>query len=290
MTMKVESAPDPDRYRAALSATALAVSGAATFGAGINHFLGPEKTLQYVAGYVVEMSLSVDNLFVFLLLFKFFKVPFDSQNRVLSYGILGAVVMRAIFIALGETAMVLFRPVLLGFAAILLFSSFKLLSEGESDEVEDLSENWVVSFASDTLNATDTYDGDKFFTSVKGVRRATRLLLVLVCIELSDVIFAIDSIPAVFAITKDPFIVYTSNIWAIVNLRSLFTLLSSAVDDLQYLRPAVALVLGFVGAKIGGEFLGFDLSTEVSLGVIVGLLGIGIAASLVERSADGKAP
>ncbi|CAM9752427.1 unnamed protein product, partial [Ascophyllum nodosum] len=200
--MKVESAPDHDIYGAALTTTALAVSGAAAFGVGIDHFLGTEKALQYVAGYVVEMSLSVDNLFVFLLLFKFFKVPFDSQSRVLSYGILGAIVMRAIFIALGETAMAMFHPVLLGFAGILLFSSYKLISEGESDAADDLSENWIVSLASETLDATDSYDGDNFFTSVKGVRRATPLLLVLACIELSDVVFAIDSIPAVFAITK----------------------------------------------------------------------------------------
>ncbi|CAM9394190.1 unnamed protein product, partial [Hapterophycus canaliculatus] len=211
------------------------------------------------------------------------QVPFDNQNRVLTYGILGAVVMRAIFIALGEAAMNVFHPVLLGFAAILIYSSYKLLTEGEGDEEEDLSDNKLIAFASSTLDATDSYDGELFFTMVDGVRRATPLLLVLVCIELSDIVFAVDSIPAVFGVTKDPFIVYTSNIWAILNLRSLFTLLSSAVEDLVYLRPAVAVVLGFVGAKLGSEFFGYCVSTELSLGIITGLLATGVGASLIER-------
>eukprot|EP00752_Nemacystus_decipiens_P012890 g11410.t1 len=282
-SMKVEEA-DPDRYGNALATTAAVTMGASLFGLGINEMLGVDKALQFFAGYVVELSLSVDNLFVFLLLFKFFQVPFENQPRVLTYGILGAVVMRAIFIGLGEAAMSVFHPILLGFAAILIFSSYTLLVEGE-DEEEDLSDNKLIAFASSALDATDSYDGANFFTMVDGVRRATPLLLVLACIELSDIIFAVDSIPAVFAVTKDPFIVYTSNIWAILNLRSLFTLLSSAVEDLVYLRPAVAIVLGFVGAKIGGEFFGFDVSTELSLGVITGLLGGGIGLSLLERQA-----
>ncbi|CAM9743269.1 unnamed protein product [Ectocarpus sp. 13 AM-2016] len=189
--------------------------------------------------------------------------------------------MRAIFIGLGEATMSVFHPILLGFAGILLYSSYTLLSESEGDGDEDLSDNKLIAFASSTLDATESYDGDKFFTMVDGVRRATPLLLVLVCVELSDIVFAVDSIPAVFAVTKDPFIVYTSNIWAILNLRSLFTLLASAVEDLVYLRPAVAAVLGFVGCKIGGEFFGYDVSTELSLGIITGVLAAGVAASLI---------
>ncbi|CBJ26580.1 conserved unknown protein [Ectocarpus siliculosus] len=189
--------------------------------------------------------------------------------------------MRAIFIGLGEAAMSVFHPILLGFAGILLYSSYTLLSESEGDGDEDLSDNKLIAFASSSLDATESYDGDKFFTMVDGVRRATPLLLVLVCVELSDIVFAVDSIPAVFAVTKDPFIVYTSNIWAILNLRSLFTLLASAVEDLVYLRPAVAVVLGFVGCKIGGDFFGYDVSTELSLGIITGVLAAGVAASLI---------
>ncbi|CAN0455962.1 unnamed protein product [Laminaria digitata] len=211
------------------------------------------------------------------------QVPLGNQNRVLTWGIIGAVVMRAIFIALGEVAMDVFHPVLLGFAGVLLFSAYTLLAEGDDGGDEDLADNKVVAFAANILDATDSYDGDKFFTVADGVRRATPLLLVLVCIELSDVIFAVDSIPAVFAVTKDPFIVYTSNIWAILNLRSLFTILSSAVEDLVYLRPAVAVVLGFVGGKLGAEFFGYDVSIETSLGVITGLLGAGVGFSLLER-------
>lgn len=285
MKLEVGGAPDeadPEPYRDALATTALAVSGAAAFGAGINQFMGAEKAVQFFAGYVVELSLSVDNLFVFLLLFEYFKVPLPFQHRVLSWGILGAVVMRALFIALGEAAMSVFDPVLLAFAGILIFSSYKLWTEDDSGD-EDLSDNGIVAFASKFLNASDSYDGDKFFTVVDGVRRATPLLLVLLCIELSDVVFAVDSIPAVFAVTKDPFIVYTSNVWAILNLRSTFTLLANAVEDLPYLRPAVAIVLAFVGFKLGGEYFGYDISTEASLGIIFAILCSGVGISIISK-------
>ncbi|CAM9523148.1 unnamed protein product [Discosporangium mesarthrocarpum] len=281
MTMKRVS--DPERYRQAITNTALAVGGAAAFGAGIQQFMGNDLSLQFVAGYLIEMSLSVDNLFVFLLIFRYFKVPAEYENRVLSWGIIGAVVMRAVFIALGEAALSVFQPVLLGFAGVLIFSSYKLLTEGDEDGEDDLSGNQVIKLSSKLLDAVEEYDGNRFFTMVDGIRRATPLLLVVLCLEISDIIFAVDSIPAVFGISKDPFIVYTSNIWAILNLRSLFTLLSSAMEDLPFLRPAVAIVLGFVGAKLGAEFFGFDVSTVTSLGVICALLAGGIGLSLVDR-------
>lgn len=233
--MRVESAPDPERYGAALTTTALVVSGATAFGAGVNQFMGADKALQYFAGYVVELSLSVDNLFVFLLLFNYFKVtskccygaidryytgvcrigigptvdstrrslcrtsiaetsflcgvgpviyvqmqvPLDYQKRVLSWGILGAVVMRAVFIALGETAMNLFHPVLLGFAGVLIFSSYKLWSEEDDDNGGDLSENAIVALASKFLDATESYDGDNFFTMVRATCAAVANAVVI---------------------------------------------------------------------------------------------------------------
>jgi TerC family integral membrane protein len=320
------AASEPGKYKQAMVNTALSVGAAVAFGAGIGVMEGSTKALEFFAGYVVEQSLSVDNIFVFLLLFEYFKVPLPYQDRVLKWGIIGAVVMRGAFIAVGKAALEQFEPVLLVFAGILLVSAFKLLTQGEEEADEDLADNQIVALSRKLLKATDEYDGDKFFTMVScdallavkklfrillppltqyikhtqvltkalalhlseqvdGVRRATPLLLVLVCIELSDIVFAVDSIPAVFGVTKDPFIVYTSNIFAIVNLRSLFTVLANAVDDLPYLRPAVAIVLGFVGAKLGAEYFGYDISTGLSLGVITGLLSGGVGLSLYEKRA-----
>ena len=188
----------------------------------------------------------MDNLFVFLLLFDYFRVPLAFQGRVLQWGIIGAVVLRGVFIALGVVALEKFRAVLLVFAAVLLASSGKLLLElssgGGDDEEEDLSENAIVQLATKYISTTDEYDGDRFFTTVVtttttpdasqpsgwadvevAVRKATPLLLALVCVELTDVVFAVDSVPAVFGVTEDPFIVFSSNMFAILGLRSLFT-------------------------------------------------------------------
>lgn len=268
-------------YRKALAQTALLTLAAALFGGGIWYYMGEEKALEYFAGYILEESLSVDNLFVFVLLFEYFQVPAAFQGRVLSWGIFGALVFRGIFVGLGAVCISQFQGVLLGFAGILLFSSFQLFTEGDDDDGgEDLSENAVVQFASKVIDATDEYDGDRFFTSVDGARRATPLLLVLACIELSDVVFAVDSVPAVFGVTHDPFIVYSSNIAAILGLRALYSVLARAVGDLPYLKPAVALVLGFVGCKMIGDYFGFEISTEASLAVIASILGSGVAISI----------
>ncbi|CAM9389646.1 unnamed protein product [Chrysoparadoxa australica] len=278
--------PDPDRYKRALTSTALSVAAAGVFGASVWQLMGSSSGLEFFAGYVVEQSLSVDNLFVFVLLFDFFKVPLQYQNKVLTWGIAGAVVMRAVFIALGEAAMEVFQPVLLVFAAILIVSGYQLFVEEEEDE--DLSENKIVQWSQSALKATDFYDEDNFFTVVDGLRRATPLLLVTICIELCDIVFAVDSIPAVFGVTKDPFIVYTSNIFAILNLRSLYTVLATAVGDLQYLRPAVAVVLSFVGCKLGGEYFGYEVSTGLSLAIITALLASGVGASLIAKPTGGE--
>eukprot|EP00611_Tribonema_gayanum_P004853 TRINITY_DN14088_c0_g1_i1.p1 TRINITY_DN14088_c0_g1~~TRINITY_DN14088_c0_g1_i1.p1 ORF type:complete len:366 (+),score=122.88 TRINITY_DN14088_c0_g1_i1:51-1100(+) len=267
LNMPRDETPDPDRYKVAVRNSLISIAAAAAFGAGISVVQGSEAAVGYFAGYVVEQSLSVDNLFVFLLLFEYFNVPISYQQRVLRWGIVGAVILRGVFIALGEAALESFQPVLLGFAAILMVSAYKLFTEEEGGEA-DLTDNQVVQFSSKLLKATDQYDGDKFFTMVDGVRRATPLLLVLVCVELSDLVFAVDSIPAVFGCTRDPFLVYTSNIFAILNLRSLYTVLSNAVGDLEYLRPAVAGVLAFVGAKLAAEYFGYEVDTLLSLGVI----------------------
>uniref|UniRef100_A0A7S0W8F8 Uncharacterized protein n=1 Tax=Hemiselmis tepida TaxID=464990 RepID=A0A7S0W8F8_9CRYP len=159
--------------------------------------------------------------------------------------------------------------------------------DDDDDEDDDLSDNEVVKFASSIVKSTKAYDGDNFFTTVDGVRRATPLLLVVVCVELSDVLFAVDSIPAIFGVTEDPFIIFTSNIFAILGLRALFQVVAKLMENLAYLEQAVAIVLGFVGVKMMAEFGGVEISEEAALAVVVSVLGAGVAASLVKNSQEG---
>lgn len=286
---------ESEDYASALKTTGLWVAAAAAFGLGIGATMGTDSLVEYFTGYVLEESLSVDNLFVFILLFKYFKVPLEFQKRVLTYGIAGAIALRGAFISAGLVAIQSFRPVLLAFAGFLIFTSFKILtSDGDDDDDEDLSENSVVKLGNQLIQSTESYDEDKFFTTVDGVRRATPLLLVLFCVEVSDLLFAVDSIPAVFGVTQDPLIVFTSNIFAIAGLRSLYQVISKLVQNLEYLEPAVGLVLGFVGLKMIGEFLGMDVPAELSLGVVIALLSGGVGLSMFKREdeedgTDGEA-
>jgi len=259
---------------------AAVVGAACAFGAFVGATQGADKASEYFAGYLLEQSLSVDNLFVFVLVFDYFKVPIARQNRVLNYGIWGAVIMRAIMIGAGVEIIEHFEPILLVFAGILIFSSYKLLAEGDEEEDEDMGENAIVKFCSGLIPVSSEYEGDNFWTVQNGVKMATPLLLVLAVVEVSDVVFAVDSIPAVFGVTKDPFIVYTSNMFAILSLRQLFGLVSKAVGELEYLQTAVALVLGFIGVKMVAEFAGFHVPTDASLAVVASMLGGGVAASV----------
>ncbi|KAL1523673.1 hypothetical protein AB1Y20_018607 [Prymnesium parvum] len=248
---------------------------------------GQQATLDFFTGFLVEKSLSVDNLFVFLMLFQYFKVPERHTQRVLTWGIFSALVLRGIMIMVGVAAVQRFRWVLLIFALVLVVSAYKML--GEEEDAQDLSENYVMRIARWLVDATDQYDGDRFFTTVGTKRRATPMLVVLICIELSDVIFAVDSIPAVVGITQDAFIVYSSNAFALLALRSLYLLLSRSIQQLHYLRHAVALILGFVGVKMVLEFVHLHLSSALSLCVILSLLAIGALASMARnRASAGK--
>jgi len=272
---------DNDDEKSSMTEVALWVGAACLFGAGIGFVQGVDKASEYFAGYLLEQSLSVDNLFVFILVFDYFKVPEATQPKVLSYGIIGAMIMRAAMIIAGVTAIEDFEPVLLVFAGILIFSSYKLLANNEEEEEEDLKDSAIVKFCSSMIPVSDEYDGDKFWTTAKdGVTKmATPLLLVVAVIELSDVVFAVDSIPAVFGVTKDPFIVYTSNIFAICGLRSLFGFVSAFVSELEYLETSVAVVLGFIGVKMIADYAGYSMSTEDSLAVVATMLTGGVAAS-----------
>ena len=273
-----------------MNEVALWVGAACLFGAGIGFVQGVDKASEYFAGYLLEQSLSVDNLFVFILVFDYFKVPESTQPKVLSYGIVGAMIMRAAMILAGATAIEDFEPVLLVFAGILIFSSYKLLANNEEEEEEDLKDSAIVTFCSSMIQVSDEYDGDNFWTTAKdGVTKmATPLLLVVAVIELSDVVFAVDSIPAVFGVTKDPFIVYTSNIFAICGLRSLFGFVSAVVSELEYLETSVAVVLGFIGVKMVADYAGYPMSTEASLAVVATLLSGGVAASYLFPSAPAE--
>lgn len=258
------------------------VGAAIAFGGGIWYTQGAIKAQEYFAGYLLEQSLSVDNLFVFVLVFGYFKTPPAAQSKALTYGIITAAVLRAVMIILGIDLIQSFRPVLVFFAGILIFTSYKLLTGvGDSDD-DDLKDNMVVKFCQRWIKVSDDYDGSNFFTTTaSGVREATPLLLVLAIIELSDVLFAVDSIPAVFGVTLDPFIVYTSNLFAIVSLRQLFGFVSTMMTELRFLDKAVATVLGFIGLKMLVGFADVEIPTGASL-LFVGLvLGGGVAASVL---------
>jgi TerC family integral membrane protein len=283
-----ETVEEASEGEGSMTEVALWVGAATLFGLGVGATMGAGKAEEYFSGYLLEQSLSVDNLFVFVLVFDYFKVPMKQQQKVLSYGIGGAMAMRAAMIVAGYEAVTNFKPVLLVFAGILIFSSYKLITEEEEEE-EDMSENAIVKFCSNLLPVSEEYDGDNFFTEVRNdetgemIKMATPLLLCLCVIELSDVVFAVDSIPAVFGVTQDPFIVYSSNIFAILGLRSLFAFVAVMVAELEYLQTAVAAVLGFVGCKMVAEFGGVEVSTEASLAVVVGMLGAGVALSLTKK-------
>jgi len=258
------------------------------FDAGVWALKGSTDALDFLTAYVVEDSLSVDNLFVFLLIFRYFKVPPQLVDTCLNYGIAGAIVLRGFFIFVGLAAVNAFSPVLFVFSGFLLFSSYQLLAGDEGDDDEDEIPE-VVTGLLEKLPLSGTFEGEKFFTSgTDGTGTlATQLTATLTCIALCDVIFAVDSIPAVLAINDDPFVIYSSNIAAVLGLRSLYQLLSVAVSDLVYLEKAVAIVLGFVGLKLGLEVCGVEVSSGLSLGVIFSTLSGGVLLSL-SADADDK--
>ncbi|KMZ65978.1 integral membrane TerC family protein [Zostera marina] len=258
------------------------ISAAVVFGIGLGIKDGAGKASEFFAGYLLEKSLSVDNLFVFVLIFKYFKVPKECQGRVLSYGIAGAVVFRGIMIGLGSATLQRFEAVNLFLALILLYSAYKLFVIKE--EADDLSKNYIVKTCQKIIPVTSFYDGDRFFTIQDGIRKATPLLLTAAVLELSDIAFAIDSIPAVFGVTRDPFIVFSSNIFAILGLRSLFRLISEKMSELEYLPPAIGVVLAFIGTKMIADFFGYHVSTELSLCFVAASLGTGFTLSIFKKS------
>ena len=234
-----------------------------------------------MTGYLVEESLSVDNLFVFLLLFTYFAVPDHYQHRVLFWGIVGAVIMRGVFIAAGITLLENLHWVIYIFGAFLVYTGIRLTRQKEKEmEPEN---NPVLKVFRRFVPITDKYHGNRFFVKDMGKRLATPLLVVLIVIETTDIVFATDSVPAVLAITRDPFIVYTSNIFAILGLRALYFALAAAIKRLRYLNYGLAVILTFLGVKmiISAEFFHIEIPVLASLGVVLGILALTAIASLL---------
>lgn len=264
--------------RQALWLSAFWIALSLTFNGWIYYEMGSQKAMEFLAGYLLEKSLSVDNLFVFLLIFGYFKVPSEVQHYVLFLGVLGALVLRAIFIVLGLGLVQKFSWVLYIFGALLIISGLKLL-RGKSEEEEN-PENALVRAVRARLPLCEGYHGQKLFIVEDGVRKVTPLFIVLIAIETSDVMFAVDSIPAVFGVTKDPFIVYTSNVMAILGLRSLYFALAGLMEYFHYLNYGLAAILIFIGLKMLGEHY-IDLSTPIELAIIGLLLTVPIVASVL---------
>ncbi|HEY0404302.1 MAG TPA: TerC family protein [Pyrinomonadaceae bacterium] len=235
-------------YREAAIWSAVWVSLAAIFSAIVFGHLGHQKGLEFVSGYLIELSLSVDNLFIFLLIFAFFKVPSKFQHRVLFWGVIGALVMRITMIFLGTALIKQFHWLIYIFGAFLVFTGIRMFSQEETDIQPEA--NPIVRLVTRFVPITRHYEGEKFFTIENGRRTGTLLLLVLLIVEVSDLIFAVDSIPAIFGVTTDTFIIYTSNVFAILGLRSLYFLLAGVVEKFHYLKMGLAVVLTFIGIKM----------------------------------------
>jgi tellurite resistance protein TerC len=239
------------------------------------------KTMEYLTGYLLEKTLAMDNIFVFVMLFSYFAVPIEYQKRVLVYGVLGAIVLRALMIMLGAWLIAEFHWVLYVFGAFLLITGIKMFVF--ADQEPNLAKNPLLTWLKKHMRITDSYHGDKFWVTKNGVRWFTPMFLVLILVEFSDVIFAMDSIPAIFAITSDPFIVFTSNIFAILGLRALYFLLADMADRFHLLKYGLAVVLMFVGTKmLIVEW--FKIPVAVSLAVVIAVLGISILLSLKSTS------
>ncbi len=248
-----------------------------------------DAALAFLTGYLIEKALSVDNIFVFVLIFSYFAVPSKYQHRVLFWGILGALLMRGAMIFAGTALIKQFHWIIWIFGAFLIFTGIKMATSGE--EKLEPEKNPVVRLFRRFMPVSDSYDGQKFFTRKNGVVMATPLFLVLIIVETTDLIFAVDSIPAIFAVTQDAFIIFTSNVFAILGLRALYFVLGGVMDKFHYLKLGLSVVLAFVGVKMllpdaSQLLLGYSykIPTAISLGVVAGVITIAVIASLVRAN------
>lgn len=253
---------------------------AAAFVPIIGHHQGWDEALQYMAAYLVEYSMSVDNLFIFMMIFSHFGIPRSLQKRVLSWGILGAIITRGGMIVAGTQLIRRFRWMTLVFAALLLFSAGKMLLSDDDEAKAGLEDNNWLSWLSKQINLSEELDGDKFFIVHDGVRFATPLFLTLLCIEISDVIFAFDSVPAVLGISKDIMDIYLSNILAVQGLRSLFFIISNYLSDFRFLSQSLSVIIAFVACKMIGSAAGYEVPVVASLVFIISSLSAGVGLSI----------
>ncbi len=267
------------KYREAAIWSGIWIALASVFAAIVFYYQGSSRGLEFVTGYLIELSLSVDNLFVFLLIFSYFKVPSKYQHRVLFWGVLGALVMRLTMIFVGATLINRFHWIIYIFGAFLVYTGIKMFTQEDNDfQPED---NALVRFVTRVFPMTRTYDEKHFFTRVNGRLTGTLLLLVLLIVEVADLVFAVDSIPAIFAITTNAFIVYTSNVFAILGLRSMYFLLAGVVEKFHYLKIGLAIVLTFIGAKMLIVAVHINIPIWISLVFVAVVLLSSVVASLV---------
>ncbi|WKK78753.2 TerC family protein [Marivirga arenosa] len=265
----------------ALIWTTVWVTLAFAFNVFIYYYLGQKSAYEFLTGYVIEKSLSVDNIFVIVLIFSYFKVPNKYQHKVLFWGILGALVMRITFIYSGVELINNFHWLIYVFGVFLIVTGIRILKSG--DEEPDMNKNIAVRLARKLFKITPDFEGDKFFVRKKGVLWATPLFLVVIVVEFTDLIFAVDSIPAILSITNDAFIVYTSNVFAILGLRSLYFALAGVEKYFTYLKYGLSVILVFVGVKMCLADI-YKIPTELSLGFIISTLSVAVLASMVLQS------
>lgn len=264
------------------------ISIALAFNAGVYYFLGQQKAIEFLTGYIIEESLSVDNLFVFLVLFKYFKIPFHAQRRILNWGIVGVIILRGVFILLGSALISNFGFVLYFFGAILIYSGYQM-AFGEEKEIHP-ENNKVLKLFKRFYKVTTEYHGEHFFIKKDGLHYATPLFVCLLVIESTDLVFAIDSIPAIFAITTDPFIVFSSNILAVLGLRSMYFLLSAVADKFEFVKKGVGIILVYVGVKMLLPMINsaWHIPVYVSLIVILAVLAFSVLISIILNKKASK--
>lgn len=277
--------------REALWTTAGYISMALIFNVGVYYYAGPQAGLEFLTGYFIEYALSMDNILVFVLILAHFRVPPEYQMRVLIWGIIGALILRGIFIYAGAALLEAFHWVVLVFGIFLLLTGLKTLFA--KDESPDLEQNWVVRLSRRILPMTPSYHGERFFIrSDTGKLLATPLFLVLIVLNVTDILFAVDSIPAIFAITRDPFIVYTSNVFALLGLRALYFALSGMLDKFRYLKIGISLVLVFIGFKMIFNYWEDlpNIPTELALAMTVLLIVGSVIVSIIHNKLNPEPP
>lgn len=267
------------RYREAAIWSGVWISLAMIFAGIVFWYQGSDLGFKFLTGYVIELSLSVDNLFVFILIFSFFKVPAKVQHRVLFWGVMGALIMRLTMIFIGAALINRFHWVIYIFGAFLVYTGIKMFRQEDTDIMPE--DNPIVRAVTRHIPITRHFEGDAFFTRVNGKLTGTLLLLVLIVVEVTDLVFAVDSIPAIFAITTNTFIVYTSNVFAILGLRSMYFLLAGVVEKFQYLRMGLAIVLTFIGVKMLIEAFHIIIPVKISLIVVASVLSLAVLASIL---------